>query len=79
MIADKCNQDLLARLRDHVGTAHINETDAADEIERLRAIVAKLTVAAKNTLGWRGYGVEVLFTELHAAVKAAEAKGGDDA
>lgn len=28
--------DLLCRLRHHAGTAHVNETAAADEIEQLR-------------------------------------------
>ena len=75
---------LLERLREHTGTAHVNETEAADEIERLRAgliIQAELWDAASaqldasdDRLGW------VRFTVAHQPAqhaRAAAAAGGE--
>ena len=66
---------LLERLRKHTGTAHVNETEAADEIERLRDVL-QFIVRHQEKIGVRLACTSSTYRIAKAALDATEMKEG---
>ena len=71
--------DLVQRLRNHIGTAWHNEHDAADEIEKLRAILTECAAALDHISRRGGFSETLGWSEIiKLRDMAANAAGGDD-